>query len=175
MLTWRAHANYAEWLFSLRKRLRRDTVAIFCYSTDYADYAVDLAYTTLYMKHTHYADYADKINLHVTTRDYARLRPAGPRLREHSCSFMAIIAPSCRKKNAAHMPLLAASEAGCALKDLASLCPPSTLSNISRTRCTQLLRTCRQYYNLKPQPIIELGYPCIYSPVTRIPLLINSK
>ena len=99
ILTWRAYANYAEWLFSLRKRLRGDTFAIFCYSTDYADYAVDLAYTTLYMKHTNYADYADKINLHATTRDYARLRPAGPRLREHSCSFMAIIAPSCRKKS----------------------------------------------------------------------------
>ena len=98
ILTWRAYANYAEWLFSLRKRLRRDTFAIFCYSTDYADYAADLAYTTLYMKHTNYADYADKTNLHVTMRDYARLRPAGPRLREHSCSFMAIIAPSCRKK-----------------------------------------------------------------------------
>ena len=74
MLTWRAYANYAEWLFSLRKRLRGDTFAIFCYATDYADYAVDLAYTTLYMKHTNYADYADKINLHVTTRDYAGLR-----------------------------------------------------------------------------------------------------
>ena len=103
VLTWRAYANYAEWLFSLRKRLRGDTFAIFGYSTDCADYAVDLAYTTLYMKHTNYADYADKINLHVTTRDCARLRPAGPRLREHSCSFMAIIAPSCSKKNTAQV------------------------------------------------------------------------
>ena len=98
ILTWRAYANYAEWLFSLWKKPRGDTFAIFCHSTDYADYAVDLAYTTLYMKHTNYADYADKIHLHVTTRDYTRLRSAGPRLREHSCSFMAIIAPSCRKK-----------------------------------------------------------------------------
>ena len=54
ILTWRAYANYAEWLFSLRKRLRGDTFAIFGYSTDYADYAVDLAYTTLYMKHTNW-------------------------------------------------------------------------------------------------------------------------
>ena len=37
-------------------------------------------------------------NLHVSTRHYARLRPADPRLREHSCSFTAIIALSCRKK-----------------------------------------------------------------------------
>ena len=105
ILTWRAYANYAEWLFSLRKRLRGDTFAIFCYSTDYADYAVDLACTTLYMKHTNYADFADKISLHVTTRDYARLRPAGPRLREHSCSFMAIIAPSCREKRCSSVPM----------------------------------------------------------------------
>ena len=36
-----------------------------CYSTDYADYAAHLACTTLYairiVKHTNYADYADKI------------------------------------------------------------------------------------------------------------------
>ena len=36
-----------------------------CYSSDSADYAAHLAYTTLYaihlMKHTNYADYADKI------------------------------------------------------------------------------------------------------------------
>ena len=37
-------------------------------------------------------------NLHVSTRDYARLRPAGPRLREQSCSFTAIMALSCGKK-----------------------------------------------------------------------------
>ena len=35
--------------------------------------------------------------LRVTTRDYARLRPEGPRLREHSRSFTVIIALSCRK------------------------------------------------------------------------------
>ena len=36
-----------------------------CYSTDYTEYAAHLAYTTFYaicfMKHTNYADYADKI------------------------------------------------------------------------------------------------------------------
>ena len=36
-----------------------------CYCTDYADYAVHLAYTTFYatclIKRTNYADYADKI------------------------------------------------------------------------------------------------------------------
>ena len=36
-----------------------------CYSTGYADYAAHLTYTTLYkvclMKHTHYADYTDKM------------------------------------------------------------------------------------------------------------------
>ena len=36
-----------------------------CYSTDYADYVAHLAYTNLYaiclLKHTNYADYADKI------------------------------------------------------------------------------------------------------------------
>ena len=65
ILTWRAYENYAEWLFSLRKRLRGDTLADSCYSGDYADYAAHLANTTLYaihlMKHTNYADYADKV------------------------------------------------------------------------------------------------------------------
>ena len=41
------------------------TRGYFCYSTDYVDYAAHLAYTSLYairlMKHTNYADYADKI------------------------------------------------------------------------------------------------------------------
>ena len=65
ILTWRTYANYAEWLFSLRKRLRGDTLVDPCYSGDYADYAAHLAYTTLYairlMIHTNYADYAGKI------------------------------------------------------------------------------------------------------------------
>ena len=69
-----------------------------CHSIDYADYAAHLAYTTFcaicLMKHTNYAGYADKIT-------YTRLCPAGPRLREHSCSFTAIIAFSCRKSTAA--------------------------------------------------------------------------
>ena len=62
VLTWRAYANYADWLFSLRKKLRGDALADFCCS---GDYAAHLAYTTFcairLMKHTIYADYADKI------------------------------------------------------------------------------------------------------------------
>ena len=61
-----------------------------------------LAYTTLYalrlLKHTKLRRLRGQDNLHVTARYYARLLPAGPKLREHSCSFTAIIALSCRKK-----------------------------------------------------------------------------
>ena len=68
------------------------------YSGDYADYAAHLAntsYETYKLRRLRGQD-----NLHVTTGDYARLRPAGPRLREHSCSLTAIIALLCRKKAA---------------------------------------------------------------------------
>ena len=59
-------------VFSLWKRLY--TQGYSRCSTDYADYAAHLAYTTFYaiclMKHANYADYVED-NLHATTRDYA--------------------------------------------------------------------------------------------------------
>ena len=101
LLTWRAYANHAEWL-SLRKRLRGDTFAIQVITrTTRHTWPTQRCtqYVSIHLlKHTNYADYAKKITT-LTSRDYARLRPAGPRLREHSCSFTAIIALSCRKKN----------------------------------------------------------------------------
>ena len=62
------HSSNMEGLRELRGMVvfpAETTRGFSSYSTDYADYAAHLAYTTLYaiglMKHTNYADYADKI------------------------------------------------------------------------------------------------------------------
>ena len=81
ILTWRASANYAEWLFSLRKRLCTDTFAIFCYSTDYADYAVDLAAGLHNVVHETYNVVHETYKLRgqdKPTRDYTGLRKTAP-------------------------------------------------------------------------------------------------
>ena len=90
-------------LFSLRNRLREHTLAILLPTqTTRHSWAIDNSMQhepLLLTKHTNYADYADETMVGA----YAKLRPAGKSLREHSCRSTSIIALT-HLKNAAQFP-----------------------------------------------------------------------
>ena len=101
MLTSTVCANYTEWLFSLRKQPVQTTRGHSCYPVTYADYASSpLAHTKLYGESV-------MCILQSLQAMRARLRPAGRRLREHSCSFTSTYFHHCHStyipsKNAGH-------------------------------------------------------------------------